>query len=167
AGHDRERLASVVEQWSMLHGGFAPRVLEIGCGDLRWLGDELPPRYTGLDLHRRETWETAEVAGARLIEGNACETELPRADIAVARLVFIHLSNRAILAILDRLRAAGVEWLMASTFPGADNPARLPEGEDYSLRGFPLDLEDAPFALFRALVAIPRGPMMVYDLGED
>jgi len=28
-------------------------------------------------------------------------------------------------------------------------------------------LEDAPFALFRALVAIPRGPMMVYDLGED
>lgn len=165
---DRKRLTAVIAEWASIHDGLAPRVIEIGCGDLFWHGGALPGRYIGVDLHPRESWHDARrdpsfVASGFLI-GDACTAILPTSDLAIARQVFIHLSNRAILAILDNLRRAGVEWILASTVPGADPSARLPTGEDYSLEGWPVDLADEPFCLPYALPLHRGGAMRLFSL---
>src|SRR5690606_22336226 len=114
--------------------GRAPRVLEIGCGDLVWHGGSLPANYTGIDLHSRNTWGAH--PGATFLVGNAAIDDLPEADIAVARAVFIHLSNRAVAAVVKNVRRAGIPLLLATSRPDADNQNRQPDGVDYSLRGY-------------------------------
>lgn len=142
-----------------------PTILEIGCGDLVWHGDELPARYIGLDLHARDTWNArGHRDGAAFIRGNAATSPLGQADIAIARQVFIHLSNQVILAILDNLRKHEIRWLLASTVPMGENVERLPAGQDYSIDGYAVDLAVDPFNLAYALPLHRGGAMRLFKL---
>lgn len=142
ASRDRARLHDVIAEWKAEFES-DPIIFEIGCGDLVWHGEELPARYHGIDLHARPSWSGCE----NLHEGNAADAALPRADIAVARQVFIHLSNRVIISILDNLRKHGIRWLLASSVEVGENENRLAPGKDYSLPGDAVDLTAAPFYL--------------------
>lgn len=147
--------------------GRRPRWCEIGCGDFLWHGspeDGLPGRsYVALDLHRRENWQQWERSGlVRFAEGNAAEIEpFPVAEIYVARQVFIHLSDRIVLRILDRMREAssmsgGNVYLIGSTRPDIQsNAGRFPRDRDYQKKGAPLNLALPPFSL--PVLDPPRG----------
>lgn len=161
---DRERLAAVIGEWRKGHDGYHPRVLEVGCGDLEWHGGALPLLYWGVDLHSRPSWYNVHNCDHCMIEGDAGRIELPTSDLAIARQVFIHLSNPVILAILDRLREAGVTWLLASTVPVGDNLDRQPWGTDYSIEGHDVDLAAEPFCLPYALPTHRGGAMRVFQL---
>lgn len=159
ASRDRARLHDVMLQWEAIHGP-PPIVLEIGCGDLHWHGGRLPERYHGIDLHARPSWSGVK----NLHEGNAADADLPCADIAVARQVFIHLSNRVILAILENLRKHEIHWLLASTVAVGENEARLAPGRDYSLRGHAVDLTAAPFYLTTVEVTDNHSGFRLFEL---
>lgn len=120
--------------------------------------------YKGVDLHSRPSWYHVHNCDNCLIEGNAAEIELPAADIAIARQVFIHLSNQVICRILDRLLDAGVTWLLASSVDIGDNLDRLPRGEDYTTEGYPVDLAAEPFCLPYALPRHRDGAMRLFDI---
>lgn len=119
----------------------------------------------GLDLHARDTWNArGHRDGAAFIRGNAATSPLGRADIAIARQVFIHLSNQVILAILDNLRKHEIRWLLASTVPMGENVERLPAGQDYSIDGYAVDLAVDPFNLAYALPLHRGGAMRLFKL---
>jgi len=129
--------------------GRTPDVLEIGCGDLLWLGGSFPPRYTGMDLHRRDSWNGVTPRQATLIEADASEVPLPACDVAIARQVFIHMATSRVSKILGAIRKSGARRLIASSVCGADNFARHTSGGSFSLFGDPVDLEAEPFNLIR------------------
>lgn len=146
---DAARLRVVVELLSA--GRSEPfRVLEIGCGDLLWHRQNLPPAaYTGIDIHERETWRDWRSRGVTLLECDAASPDvvLPRCDLVVARAVFPHLSERVIRAILAKLPTTTAKFLLCTSRPGADHKTRQPVGIDHTLHYYPVDLEAAPFAL--------------------
>jgi hypothetical protein len=162
ASRDRARLDEVMEQWRTIYGR-EPIVLEVGCGDLHWHGERLPERYHGIDLHARPSWSEWD----NLVEGNAADAALSRADIAVARQVFIHLSNRVILSILDNLRQHGIPWLLASTVDVGKNDPRLAQDQDYSLRGHSVDLTAAPFYLAPVEMADNNSKFRLFKIGDN
>ena len=129
--------------------GRTPDVLEIGCGDLVWLGGSFPPRYTGMDLHRRDSWNEVTPRQAILFEADASEVPLPACDVAIARQVFIHMATGKVSKILSAIKKSGARWLIASSVRGADNFARHSDGASFSLFGDPVDLEAEPFNLTR------------------
>lgn len=141
----RERLREVCASLEEKMGEM-PDVLEIGCGDLMWHGDSLPSyvrAFYGIDVETRESW--SKHAGAFFSTGDAQISFLPRVDLAIARLVFIHLSNDAILRILDNLRKSGTPLLLASSHPAADNSTR--STETFHIRGENVNLAEHPFYL--------------------
>ena len=125
----------------------ANSILEIGCGDLVWHGDELPNvNYQGIDLHERETWAKRRKEGAKLSVLDANSTDLPKADLIVARDVFIHLSNDYILQILEKLKEAG-KWLFASHDPDADKSRGGRKDVTFDKHGYGVNLNKDPFSL--------------------
>lgn len=129
--------------------GRTPDVLEIGCGDLVWLGGSFPPRYTGMDLHRRDSWNEVTPRQATLFEADASEVPLPACDVAIARQVFIHMATGKVSKILSAIKKSGAKRLIASSVRGVDNFARHSDGASFSLFGDPVDLEAEPFNLIR------------------
>lgn len=129
--------------------GRTPDVLEIGCGDLVWLGGIFPPRYTGMDLHRRDSWDEVTPRQAALFEADASEVPLPACDVAIARQVFIHMATGKVSKILNAIKKSGAKRLIASSVSGVDNFARHSDGASFSLFGDPVDLEAEPFNLIR------------------
>lgn len=123
----------------------AKSVLELGCGDLVWHGENLPHHnYTGIDLHERDTWNKRREEGAILIEMEAGSPNLPHAEFIVARDVFIHLSNRYIVQVLEYIKEFGT-WLLASYDPF--NNDRNRDGEDFFKKQAGMDLSQEPFNL--------------------
>ena len=127
----------------------APEVLEIGCGDLVWLAGDPPPNYTGIDLHRRDSWDQISRRRATLIEADASKIPIPLCDLVIVRQVFIHLSTEKVLQILSRIKKSGAIMLLASSISGTDNLSRQTLGTDFTLHGYEVDLEAAPFNLTR------------------
>lgn len=137
----REKL----RHWLSVTG--AKSILEIGCGDLVWHGETLPEvDYHGVDLHERETWKARREQGAKLAVSDGISPDLPKADLIVARDVFIHLSNDYIARILNNLKEKGT-WLFASHDPAA-NAGREGRGPAvFNKHGYSVNLNDHPFCL--------------------
>jgi len=164
-----ERFKSICRDWAKKNGR-PPRITEIGCGDMVWHGKTIPTNlgYQAIDLHRRDTWERWERRGVEFVEGEASRLYIQESDIAIARAVFIHLSNDAISAVLQNLREYGVPILVAESFAETSNEDRFQGDGDFFRLGSPCDLTADPFNL--ELIEGPKGGhprMMVFSLSSD
>jgi len=125
----------------------AKSILEIGCGDLVWHGKILPKvDYHGVDLHERETWKARREQGAKLAVADGISTDLPKADLIVARDVFIHLSNDYIARILENLKGKGT-WLFASHDPNAKATREGRGQATFNKHDYGVNLNADPFYL--------------------
>jgi hypothetical protein len=134
----------------------AKSILELGCGDLVWHGPELPDiDYHGIDLHERDTWAKRREQGAKLSVLPANSPNLPRAELIIARLVFIHLNNEYILEVLEEIKKFG-KWLFANHDPNTDADRKGRDqksvpghraGSVFSSHNYPVNLNKPPFSL--------------------
>jgi len=117
-------------------------VLDVGCGEGLWMPDL--PGYVGVDV----SVEALSVAKAahpgrdyRLYEGGP----LPEAELVVCKHVLQHIDIDAGVVLLDRIRATGASWLVATSFTKGQN------SHDKIKRagGYWPDLSAEPFALGR------------------
>jgi SAM-dependent methyltransferase len=130
-------------------------VLDVGCGDWNWMS------HVSLDLDAYTGWdvEPSQIdTNQRTFDRSfpltfACVNlmtvdELPKVDLILARHVLIHFPNDEIVTILDKMRASGARYLLASHWPGERNQDYEPEG--LAWRGYmerALNMEAAPFNL--------------------
>jgi len=170
----------------LLHRLGVTFMLDVGCGDWNWmrLVDLTGIEYTGWDV------DPGRIAKCRARVGIGDYTSLDRPntlfeevnvltveeveayDLILCRDVLAHLPTGHIQAVLQKFQASGSEWLLASTYPGADN-AFTYDPSQYAWNGYmehPVDLEQPPFNLHK-VEAIPEesGPggvlRMPHELG--
>ena len=133
-----------------------PEIVELGCGDALWIKEFLDNKkrdflhYTGYDIHRRETWSDFESKNPQVafLERNFLDEsfKIPNCGIIIARNLFIHLSNEAILYTLIKCFQSGSHFLFTSEDKrGNSNYER--HKETFSIRGLGLDLTKPPFGL--------------------
>jgi SAM-dependent methyltransferase len=148
-------------------------MLDVGCGDWNWmrLVDLTGIEYTGWDVDPGRIarcryrinigdFTTLDRPNVVFDEVNILTVdEVPLCDLILCRDVLAHLPTGHIQAVLQKFRASGSEWLLASTYPGADNAFEYNPSE-YAWNGYmehPVDLEAAPFNLEK-IDAIPEQP---------
>jgi len=152
------------------------RLLDVPCGDFHWMahvdlaaagveayvGGDLveeivaanrarhaaPDRPTTRDF-ARDFARVDLTAGPLPLVGGA------PADALLCRDCLVHLSYANVARVLDVVRASGVRWLVATTFPGRAN-ADVADGD-----WRPLDLERPPFAF------PPPAALLVEGCDED
>jgi hypothetical protein len=122
-------------------------VLEIGCGDLRFMNtvfSNLLPSHNwmGRDIEERDTWKSETIIDTQVLD--CVEGPLPQADVAIARDLFIHFDNERILKVLSNLRECGAKVLISTTYEGANNYDRQAKPDEHFR---PLDLSMHPFSL--------------------
>lgn len=131
-------------------------MLDIGCGDWTWmqLVDFGPMIYTGWDVDIQQIARNRRKFGGR----NLCRFEaeniltvdkVPRYDVILCRDVLAHLPTEYIEAVLAKFKASGSRYLLASTYPGADNSFEY-HPEHFAWLGYcerPVDLQERPFTL--------------------
>lgn len=115
-------------------------VLDAACGEGLWMPDL--PGYVGVDIVP-EAIETARAAHpsreyrvASVIDG-----PLPHAELIVTRDFMQHLSLDDGVRAAATLRAAGAEWLVASSYRDGDNSA----GAESAWHAHRVNLEVSPF----------------------
>lgn len=118
----------------------ATAVLDAGCGTGLWIPDL--PGYVGIDL----VAEALSVAAAQhpdrtYVLGDICADRLPDCDLVICRDTLQHLSFADGRAAMANFRAAGAQWLIATTHMGETN--RNIESGGW----FPVNMEAAPFNL--------------------
>jgi hypothetical protein len=98
-------------------------LLDAPCGDAGWIGRcRLGVDYVGVDIvpslvaANNQRAEQGELPG-RFVTSDITRDELPRADLILCRDCLVHLSFRNIAAALERFRASGARFLLATTFP--------------------------------------------------
>lgn len=145
-----ERLPALLHRWNITS------MLDIGCGDWTWMQhvDLTEIVYTGwdVDVHQQQR-------NARRFRDRPCvrfESEniltvesIPRYDVILCRDVLAHLPNEHILAAIEKFKASGSRYLLASTYPGADNAFEY-HPEHFAWLGYcehPVDLQERPYAL--------------------
>lgn len=133
-------------------------VLDVGCGDSVWTPDL--PGYIGVDV------SPAALAAARerhpdrdfrLYEGG----DFPAVEggLVLCKHVLQHMSPADGVVLLDRIRATGAKWLLASTYPkGANDVQHAFNGHN----GYWPNLSEAPFSLGR-----PRKTFKVAHVGAQ
>jgi hypothetical protein len=108
-------------------------VLDIPCGDLRWIGDlELGvDHYIGGDIvvelvegcrqrYTDDRWDFRQLDLVR--------DELPKVDLILCRDCFVHFSIDLIHQALGRIKDSGSTYLLATTFPDATENADIQTG---------------------------------------
>ena len=125
----------------------ATSLLDLGCGDFNWMRtvDLGSVSYVGVDVVETVIKRNTEQYGShrrRFLLADIATDRLPSADVALCRHCLIHLPNRQVLAILANLKACGVSYLLATTYPG------LLENVDIWPGSFrPINMQRPPFNL--------------------
>jgi hypothetical protein len=96
----------------------------------------------------RPEWENRTKENEAMFEiGNILEMgDLPDANIIIARNVFIHLSNEAVLSTLIKCFRTGARYLLTSN-DKRSNSNKDRHKETYCIRAAGLDLTQYPFCL--------------------
>ena len=129
------------------------RLLDVPCGDFHWMAHvDLAAAgveaYVGGDLveeivaanRARHAAPWRDFARVDLTAGPLPLVGGAPADALLCRDCLVHLSYANVARVLDVVRASGVRWLVATTFPGREN-ADVADGD-----WRPLDLERPPFS---------------------
>jgi SAM-dependent methyltransferase len=115
-------------------------VLDLGCGDGFWMPPL--PGYIGVDVSAvalRSAQARHPEREYRLDDG----TPYPRRELVIARHVMQHLSLAEGTRLLNRVRASGAQWLLATTYLMGSN-RDIANGRVYwpDLRAQPFNLGD-------------------------
>lgn len=155
----------------LLHRLNVSMMLDVGCGDWNWmrLVDLTGIEYTGWDV------DPGRIARcrARVAIGDYTSVDRPNVmfeeqniltvdelyayDLILCRDLLAHLPTGHISAVLQKFQMSGSEWLLASTYPGADNEFTYNPSQ-YAWNGYmehPVDLEAEPYNLEK-IEAIPE-----------
>lgn len=130
------------------------QIVDAGCGDLNWMSriSEMFDLYLGFDVVSGMIEEMEVLHGRRrghfFALRDVTQDDLPRADAILCRDVLTHLSNDQVAAALDRIKASGARYLMATSYASEQN-RDIPTGD-----WRPLDLTRAPFDLPRPMLQI-------------
>lgn len=132
-------------------------LLDAPCGDLNWMSrvDLSGVTYVGVDTSE-ENLKTARRNAPALTVSKAdiFADDLPSADTVLCRDFLQHLPEGLALRVLERLRATGANWLLATSHQAA----AINEDID-KVGGFrPLNLTIPPIALGEPLHVIVDGP---------
>jgi hypothetical protein len=121
-------------------------LLDAPCGDAGWIGRcGLDIDYIGVDIvpslieTNRRRVEHGELLG-RFVTADITRDELPQADVILCRDCLVHLSFQNIFLALNRLRASGGRFLLATTFSEWQDNFDCEDGDWRAL-----NLERAPF----------------------
>jgi hypothetical protein len=124
----------------------AATLLDIPCGDFRWLSTtELNVRYIGADIvaslveANRQQYASADRTFVCL---DLTSDSLPQADVVLCRDCLVHLSYANIRRALANIRASGAQWLLMTAFPRIEENYDIEDGD-----WRPLNFELAPFCL--------------------
>jgi SAM-dependent methyltransferase len=122
----------------------AHSLLDIGCGDFRWMKEiTFQHKYIGVDIVP-EVIETNNVmfrSKQRSFQAlDATQDPLPQVDSILCRDVLFHLSFRDIWRLIENIRASGSLFLLATTDRGTNYNADIFSG-DFRM----LNLRKAPF----------------------
>jgi hypothetical protein len=120
-------------------------LLDLPCGDFGWMSQiELPVRsYIGGDIvapliERNQSLYGG--PGRSFRQLNLIEGPLPLADLILVRDCWVHFSFDDIFRSLRSIRAAGIRWLLSTTFPLTEENEDIITGDWRTL-----NLERAPF----------------------
>lgn len=136
----------------------AKSLMDAGCGDFNWMKtvDLNTVNYIGVDVVEPLIRQNTELYGApsrSFLLADITKDRLPPADLVLCRHCFIHLPNRQVLMAIRNFKAAGVKYLLATTFPGIVHNDDIWPG---SFR--PVNLEAAPFNFPKPLRTIRDCP---------
>ena len=168
----REELPKLLERYDILTMVDAP------CGDLTWISQTDLSRlhsYIGYDVDERII--DANRRGfvnhkkfAFVTSNLLTRKRFPKADLILSRDFLSHLTNDYITLMLDKYKASGSTYLLASNYPGCSNEFEY-NPDDFPWRGYlerPHDLTVEPFNLTR-IDGIPEEspPGGVLNLGHE
>lgn len=123
----------------------ASSLLDLPCGDFHWMKEvALPGDYIGGDIVGELVRQNNEKYGSprrRFVQLDACNDDLPRVDLILARDMLVHLCYADIVRALRRMKASGSTWLLATTFPERDENRDIVTGD-----WRPLNLQRPPLA---------------------
>jgi SAM-dependent methyltransferase len=147
-GSTLARTATLREEFPALLVEFrVSSVLDVGCGDFNWMRtvDLGVIDYLGVDVvHDLIADNARRFAGPRrrfLVLEIASEVP-PQADLALCRDCWVHLSDSQVRSAIANLRAAGIRYLLATTFVDRTQNPDVPTG------GWrPMNLALPPFRL--------------------
>lgn len=137
-------------------------ILDAPCGDHHWMAevDLTGVDYHGIDLQDRLIRHNQRThRRRRFTQGNLLTTTtLPAADLILCRDFFAHIPDRYVAEVLQRFRASGAKYLLATNF----HRGRVAADEPYDQDGFyyrPVSLTAPPFSLPRPIETLDEpGP---------
>lgn len=121
----------------------ADSMLDIPCGDFRWLSEtELPvSRYIGGDIVEALVERNrAKFGGREFLHLDLCSGKLPKVDVVFCRDCLVHLSLENVHKAIANLKRSGSTWLLTTTFLECDENTDIVNG-DWRMLNFEL----APF----------------------
>lgn len=120
----------------------ADSMLDIPCGDFRWLSEtELPvSRYIGGDIVKELVERNRAAYGREFLQLDLCSGELPKVDVVFCRDCLVHLSLENVHRAIANVKRSGSTWLLTTTFLECEENIDIANG-DWRMLNFEL----APF----------------------
>jgi hypothetical protein len=120
----------------------ADSMLDIPCGDFRWLSEtELPvSRYIGGDIVEALVERNRAKYGREFLHLDLCSGDLPRVDVVFCRDCLVHLSFENVRRAIANIKRSGSIWLLTTTFLECEENGDIANG-DWRMLNFEL----APF----------------------
>lgn len=140
---------------TLLEGLGAKSMLDIPCGDYRWMSN-IPWedfdggfKYIGADIvpalveRNKERWSHhTELFGHEWMTLDLTSDPLPKVDVVFVRDCLVHLSHSNVQKALDNIRRSGAKWLCTTWFRLSETNTDIPDGD-----WRPLNLMADPFLL--------------------
>jgi len=142
-GSELEATAIVrAELPGMLRACDADSMLDIPCGDFRWLSEtDLPvSRYIGGDIVEALVERNRAKYGREFLHLDLCSGDLPTVDVVFCRDCLVHLSFENVLRAIANIKRSGSTWLLTTTFLECEENIDIVNG-DWRMLNFEL----APF----------------------
>lgn len=132
-------------------------LLDVPCGTANWMADvDLPGvRYTGGDIVPEVVTEAARRRrdpAWRFVVLDLTRSPLPPADLLLCRDGLVHLSSADIARAIANIRRGGIEYLLATTFPGESEHHDIVTGD-----WRPINLQRPPFSFSEPMELIMEG----------
>ena len=154
----RERLPALLARYGI------GEMLDAPCGDFFWMREiiseinAIPCVYNGADIVEDLVKDNNAKYGnerVRFLHLNLIEERVPRVDLVLTRDCFLHLSCANVLKILQNYRAAGVKYVLVSTYSKPDRVNADVDG--FSVPGRVLNMQNYPFLFPPPLDVIVEG----------